>query len=118
MILRVSDMTASVAFWRDGVGLDVLVESPEFSFLAIGDVQLALNVPAEFEPQVSDTELVLEVDDLAADHERMSAAGVHFEVEPRAVTSNGDRTLLATHFRDPDGHLVSLTGWVAGPQDF
>lgn len=107
-------MTASVVFWRDRVGLEVIFESPEFSFLAMGDTQLALNRPAEFESQVSDTELVLEVDDLAAEHARMAAAGVPFEVEPRPVTSDGERTLLATHFRDPDGHLVSITGWVDG----
>jgi hypothetical protein len=44
----------------------------------------------------------------------MTAGGVPFEVEPRPVTSDGERTLLAAHFRDPDGHLVSVTGWVDG----
>jgi hypothetical protein len=28
------------------------------------------------------------------------------------VTTAGDRTLHATHFRDPDGHFWSVTGWV------
>jgi methylmalonyl-CoA/ethylmalonyl-CoA epimerase len=117
IILRVSDMDASVGFWRDQVGLELLWSSPEFSFLMLGDTQLALNQPVEFEPQASDTEMVLEVDDVKAEHLAMTERGVRFEVEPRMVMSDGERTLLATHFRDPDGHLASITGWVDGVEE-
>jgi catechol 2,3-dioxygenase-like lactoylglutathione lyase family enzyme len=58
------------------------------------------------------TEIVFEVDDVVASHSEMSAKGVPFEVEPRTVTSDGARDLLATHFRDPDGHVASITAWV------
>lgn len=30
------------------------------------------------------------------------------------VASDGGRDLFAAHFYDPDGHLVSLSGWVDG----
>jgi hypothetical protein len=82
--------------------------------LAIGDVQLALNQPEAFREQSSDTELVIEVDDIHAAFAEMKQRGVPFEVEPRPVTSDGQRTLLAAHFRDPDGHAASVTGWVEG----
>jgi hypothetical protein len=57
---------------------------------------------------------VIEVDDVAAAYGSMKERGVPFEVEPRPVTSDGQRTLLAAHFRDPDGHATSVTGWVDG----
>ena len=114
VILRVSDIEASVAFWRDNVGLDLSWSSGEFAFLVVGDNQLALNQPLVFEPQVNDTELVFEVDDVRSVFADMKQRGVPFEVEPRAVTSDGERTLIAAHFRDPDGHLASVTGWVEG----
>ncbi len=117
VILRVFDMDASVAFWRDRVGLDLMWTSGEFALLTLGDVQLVLNRPEAFESQASDTELVLEVDDLMAVHAGMAERGVPFEVDPRPVTSDGERTLLAAHFRDPDGHLASVTGWVEGVED-
>jgi catechol 2,3-dioxygenase-like lactoylglutathione lyase family enzyme len=117
IILRISDMDASVAFWRDQVGLDLLWTSGEFAFFGLGDCQLVLNRPEVYESQRSDTEIVLEVDDPASTHAEMSRRGVPFEVEPRPVTSDGERTLLAAHFRDPDGHLASLTGWVQGVED-
>ena len=114
VILRVSDLETSITFWKEKVGLELIISSGEFAFFALGESQLALNQPPAFESQMSDTEIVLEVDDLATSFAEMKDRGVPFEVDPRPVTSDGVRTLLATHFRDPDGHLASVTGWVEG----
>ncbi len=35
---------------------------------------------------------------------------VEFSREPRVVTSDATHDLLATDFRDPDGHVLSITG--------
>jgi catechol 2,3-dioxygenase-like lactoylglutathione lyase family enzyme len=110
----VSDLERSVAFWRDSVGIDLGFASSEFAFFTVGDTQIALNQPEAFREQTSDTEVVFEVDDVAAAYASMKERGVPFEVEPRPVTSDGQRTLLAAHFRDPDGHAASVTGWVEG----
>jgi catechol 2,3-dioxygenase-like lactoylglutathione lyase family enzyme len=112
VILRVSDMESAIAFWRDLVGLELVWAGDEFAFFALGDSQLVLNQPEHYVRQESDTEVVLEVDDIAAAFAEMRDKGVPFEVEPRPVTGDGSRQLLATHFRDPDGHLASVTGWV------
>jgi len=29
------------------------------------------------------------------------------------ATTDGDRVLYAANFRDPDGHVLSITGWIA-----
>jgi catechol 2,3-dioxygenase-like lactoylglutathione lyase family enzyme len=114
IILRVSDLGESVAFWRDLVGLELSWSGDEFAFFSIGGNQLTLNQPLVFEGQVSDTEIVFEVEDVHSVISEMRERGVPFEVEPRAVTSDGERTLFAAHFRDPDGHVASVTGWVEG----
>jgi catechol 2,3-dioxygenase-like lactoylglutathione lyase family enzyme len=114
IILRVSDLGESVAFWRDLVGLELKWSGDEFAFFAVGESQLTLNRPLEFEDETSNTEIVFEVDDVHAVVTEMRDRGVPFEVEPRAVTSDGERTLFAAHFRDPDGHAASVTGWVEG----
>ena len=64
VILRVSDLGESVAFWRDLVGLDLSWSGDEFAFFAVGDHQLTLNQPLVFEDQASDTEIVFEVDEV------------------------------------------------------
>jgi catechol 2,3-dioxygenase-like lactoylglutathione lyase family enzyme len=111
VILRVRDMERAVTFYRDSIGLPVLMESEAFSFLDGGTIRIALNAVGDVPDDESMTEIVLEVDDLRQVYDDLSTLGVVFEVEPRVVTSDGTRSLLATHFHDPDGHLVSVTGW-------
>lgn len=112
LILRVTDMDRSVDFWSERVGLDIAFEGGLFTFLDGGCVQLALNVIDGPVDDTSLTEIVFELEDVMTAHSEMSERGVPFEVEPRTVTSDGEKDLVAAHFRDPDGHLASITGWV------
>jgi len=117
IILRTSDLDRAITFWSERVGLALLGRHEAFAFLDGGSVQMALN---EVDRQIEDlsmTEVVLEVEDIQAAHREMSERGVPFEIEPRVVTTDGVRTLLAAHFYDPDGHAGSITGWVDGAPD-
>jgi catechol 2,3-dioxygenase-like lactoylglutathione lyase family enzyme len=118
VILRVADMGRSLAFYRDQLGLGVRHASGEFSFLDAGGVMLVLNKPERVPDGAGGgltalTEIVFEVPDVRAAFSSLKERGVPFRVELRPVTSDGQRDLLASDFRDPDGHAVSLTGWVA-----
>jgi metallothiol transferase len=117
IILRVSNMERSLAFYRDAVGMKVQSASNEFAALDGGGVTLLLNKPerppaGESAGLASLTEIVLEVPDVHSTYQSLKARCVPFRVEPRTVTSDGSRDLLAADFRDPDGHVLSLTGWV------
>ncbi len=112
MILRVTDLDASVAFYRDLVGLELISETPGFVFFDGGSIQIALNVNPDEPTDETSTELVLEVDDVSSTVKEMEDRGIEFEVPLRPVTTAGDRTRHATHFRDPAGHFWSVTGWV------
>lgn len=88
-------------FWTEKVGLIVVSRGGPFAFLDGGSVQLVLN---QVDGQVSDeslTEIVFEVDDVVIRHAELAASGVPFEVKLRPVTTDGQRNLLAAHFRDP-----------------
>jgi catechol 2,3-dioxygenase-like lactoylglutathione lyase family enzyme len=108
-------MTRALDFYRNAVGLGVEMEGPAFSFLAAGTIRVALNEVAGLEGDATGTEIVLEVEDIHAAYEAMQQRGVPFAVSPRPVTATDGRTLLAAHFRDPDGHVWSVTGWVDTP---
>lgn len=112
VILRVSDLDGSIEFWSKKVGFEVIGGGGPFAFLDGGSVQLALNQVDTVPADPSLTEIVIESDDVRPAYDELADRGVPFEVELRAVTTDGNRELLAAHFRDPDGHLASITGWV------
>ena len=115
VILRVSDLSASVVFYRDALGLTLDRETPNFAYFRAGSVTLAVNeAPAE-KAGAGDclTEIALEVADIHAEFARLTAAGVAFLMEPTHVAAEADHDLYAAAFRDPDGHLLSITSRVA-----
>lgn len=113
VILRVADLARATAFWGGVLGLPSLGGGGAFAFHDAGGTRIALNTVDGGDPGAADstTEVVLEVDDPRATYAAWAERGVVFEVALRSVMETGGRSLLAAHFRDPDGHLVSLTGW-------
>jgi catechol 2,3-dioxygenase-like lactoylglutathione lyase family enzyme len=74
---------------------------------------ISVNETSQDRPPPGQTEIALEVSDVVAIHAELLDRGVPFEVDLQPVTGDGHRSLVAAHFRDPDGHLVSLVGWLA-----
>jgi len=117
VILRVSDLDRSTAFYRDRVGLTLQSLNEEFAVFDAGGMILMLeHLP---KPPSSPsaglaavTEIVLESADVLATHAAMLGRGVQFKQEPRVVTSDDSRVMYAADFRDPDGHVLSIAGWV------
>ncbi len=114
VIFRVADLGRAVEFYRDQLGLRVSSVGPAFAFFDLGAVHLALNRVdgGDAAAASSTTELALEVDDPVATHRAWAEAGIEFAIDLRPVMEQDGRRLMAAHFRDPDGHLLSLTGWV------
>jgi catechol 2,3-dioxygenase-like lactoylglutathione lyase family enzyme len=116
VILRVSDLDRSTAFYRDRVGLKLQSLNEEFAVFDAGGMILMLeHLP---KPPSSPsaglaafTEIVLESADVLGTHAAMQARGVQFKRDPRAVTSDNTRVMYAADFRDPDGHVLSIAGW-------
>jgi catechol 2,3-dioxygenase-like lactoylglutathione lyase family enzyme len=107
VMLGVSEMARSVAFYRDALGLRVIFESPEFTLLDAGGVQLALRRSAlKAEEDELRTELVFPVEDVTTAFESLRGRGVTFRLAPRAVAGEN----FAADFRDPDGHVLSIFG--------
>ncbi len=112
VIFQVADLERSVAFYRDVVGMRPLFIAENMAFFDGGGIALALNqFPGELPQDPGMTEVVLEVDDVDATFAELRDRGVEFRVEPRPVTEAEGKTLYAADFRDPDGHVLSITGW-------
>jgi catechol 2,3-dioxygenase-like lactoylglutathione lyase family enzyme len=108
VMLGVEDMERSLGFYRGRLGLTVRNQMGGFAFLDAGAITLVLSQPlAASQPNRNGAvELVFPVPHVRAAHTALSARGVEFMNEPRAVSG----PFWAANFRDPDGHLFSIFG--------
>jgi catechol 2,3-dioxygenase-like lactoylglutathione lyase family enzyme len=107
--ISVTDLDRSVAFYRDVLELPLLFQLPgqNMAFFAAGDVRLYLGVPES--PRFRTTVLVyFWVDDIEAEHARLTDRGVTFDSSPHVVHRDEDTELWMSFFRDPDGHELVL----------
>lgn len=108
----VDDLDRATAFYRDVLRLSFLrtFDPPGLSFFALGGRTRLL-----LEKGASPALLYLGVDDIAAEHARLSAAGVTMEGEPHLIHTH-DGTLdeptgteeWMCFLRDSEGNLVAL----------
>jgi catechol 2,3-dioxygenase-like lactoylglutathione lyase family enzyme len=107
IMLGVRDLAAAIAFYKDTLGLKVIIQEPALALLQCGNIMLGLS-PQHMNaaPLGEAVEVSFGVDNLRVTHKALVDKGVVFLSEPRAVTP----TDWAVHFRDVDGHLLSLFG--------
>jgi catechol 2,3-dioxygenase-like lactoylglutathione lyase family enzyme len=107
IMLGVRDLPAAIDFYKDRLGLKVIMQESALALLQCGNVMLGLS-PRHMNaaPLAEAVEVSFGVDNLRATYKALSEKGVVFLSEPRAVTP----TDWAVHFRDVDGHLLSLFG--------
>lgn len=113
VMLMVSDLARSERFYKEllGLGVEGKVDGEFVFFNAGGDVQLVIR-KVEGPVNADRSEFSFEVPDIMKAYQELLAKGVGFTKAPRAVTGDANRELYATDFRDPDGHILSITGWV------
>jgi methylmalonyl-CoA/ethylmalonyl-CoA epimerase len=106
--IRARDLEASVAFYRDTLGLDFLFDAGSLAFLMCGDVRLMLAMPENDEVDHPSSTLYFRVADLRAAYEELGDRGVEFVDEPHLIAKLPDHELWMAFFRDPDGNLMGL----------
>ena len=106
--IRTKDTARAVAFYRDVLRLKLLFEAPpQLAFFDCGGVRLMLS-PAEPEFDHQGSVIYLGVEDIKAEHARLSAAGVTFRTEPHMVAKLPDREVWLTDFLDSEGNVLAL----------
>jgi catechol 2,3-dioxygenase-like lactoylglutathione lyase family enzyme len=108
VMLGVRDLAPALEFYKNKLGLKVIMEEPSLALLQCGTVMLGLsrghvNLAAHV---AGATEVVFGVENVRAAHKALTAQGIAFMSEPRQATP----TDWVAHFKDPDGHLLSVFG--------
>jgi|GraSoi2013_115cm_1033766.scaffolds.fasta_scaffold00244_6 catechol 2,3-dioxygenase-like lactoylglutathione lyase family enzyme len=108
VMLGVRDLAAALAFYQNKLGLKVIMQEPSLALLQCGAVLLGLSRGhTNLAPHVAGaTEVVFQVDNVRAAHKALAARGIEFTTEPRQATP----TDWVAHFKDVDGHLLSVFG--------
>ena len=114
VIIYVSDMQRSVAFYRDTLGLTLKFTSPGWTEFVAGTTTIALHVVGsqgeesidrESLPPAGQAQIGFMVDDLEATYEALKAQkDVVFSLPPK--TQNSGARLAVLH--DPDGLGITL----------
>ncbi len=108
VVLGVSDLAKSVAFYRDRAGFDLQNQMGSLAFFAAGGITLMLNANLR-RPDCSvagATEIVISADSVTSRFNDLKQRGCTFINEPREVTPGS----WAATFTDPDGHWLTLFG--------
>jgi predicted enzyme related to lactoylglutathione lyase len=102
-----ADLKNLLPFYRDVLGLKVVIESPGFVVLGeAGGPSVGLGTHSDVRGRNADPArhmIGLATDDLAADWKRLKAAGVEFVEAP----TDYDTVSIAT-LKDPEGNLIQL----------
>jgi predicted enzyme related to lactoylglutathione lyase len=108
IVLGVSSLPNSVAFYRDTLGLKVSVASDGLAFVSLSGLTLMLSTDLgkAFQPVAGATELVFPVGSVASSYGLLNQRGCKFLNQPREVTPGS----WAATFQDPDGHKLSVFG--------
>lgn len=114
VIVYVKDPIASLAFYRDLLGMKVLEESPQWVELDGGGTHLALHphpsIPADRGTTAS--WVVFQVDDVHGTHQALVKKGATFLCAPKEVCGDEKRAGLSADLKDPDGNPLSIFGYV------
>ena len=106
--LGVSDLSKSVAFYRDMAGFDLQNQFESFAFFSAGPIMVMLNsgLRRPEGPLAGAMEIVVAAESVTAAHRQLTEKGCSFVNEPREVTPGS----WASTFTDPDGHWLTLFG--------
>jgi methylmalonyl-CoA/ethylmalonyl-CoA epimerase len=106
--IRARELDASVAFYRDTLGMRFLFRTPTLAFFQCGGVRLMLAVAESAAVDHPASIVYYQVDDLAEAHRQLVARGVAFTSDPHLIARLPDREVWMAFFEDVAGNLLGL----------
>ncbi len=104
----VQDIARATAFYRDTLGLRLLMEFPGMAFFDCGGVRLYLSRADKPELDHPASIIYYRTSDIRASHAALTTAGVQFMTEPHMVAKLPDHELWLADFRDSENNILCL----------
>ena len=106
--VNVHDVKRATAFYRDTLGMKLLLEIPNAVFFDCGGVRLMLSLPEKPEFDHAASIIYYNVANIQAAFQTLFSRGVQFEAAPRLIAQMRDHDLWMGFFRDSEGNLLAL----------
>ena len=103
--LLVSDLELSTAFYRDALGLKVVLDQGDCRILQVTDTAFVGICEREGSRDTSSVLVTFVTDDVDTFHTALLTAGVPCEKEPQLNTTYN---VYHAFYRDPDGFLIEV----------
>jgi catechol 2,3-dioxygenase-like lactoylglutathione lyase family enzyme len=108
-----SDLEASVAFYRDILGLTLLFEVPGMAFFDVGGTRLMIGATEPSAPLQINTYLYFDAGDWYATEKTLTDRGLKFDRPAEIVERLEGKEHALRFFKDPDGNALAIIGWRA-----
>ena len=103
--LLVTDLARSTTFYRDQLGLEIVLDQGDCRILRVTDTAFVGICERRGERDTETILLTLVTDDVDGVHKTLAEAGVECEKEPQL---NPTYNVYHAFYRDPDGFLVEV----------
>jgi methylmalonyl-CoA/ethylmalonyl-CoA epimerase len=104
----VTDIGRATRFYRDRLGLKLLMEAPNMAFFDCSGVRLYLDANPGVVEAGGNSLLYFRATDMDGCHAALQQAGVTIHQEPRVVASLPDRDVWLMWIRDSESNLLGL----------
>lgn len=104
----VHDVDRATAFYRDVLGMKLLLHIPDAAFFDCGGIRLMVGLASQPEFDHPSSVIYFRVEDIQQSYQAMTSRGVTFEDKPHLVAKLPDHELWMTFFRDADNNLLAL----------
>lgn len=106
--IRVHDMEAATRFYQDTLGLNLLFQIPNMTFLECNGIQMVLGIAEDSRFDHPSSVFYFKVDNIQASYETLVERNVHFLDKPHKVAEMGQTATWMTFFQDPDQNVHAL----------
>jgi methylmalonyl-CoA/ethylmalonyl-CoA epimerase len=105
--ITVKELARAIEFYRDALGLRMILQTPEMAFFDCGGMRLMLG-SSEHGNATYSSIVYYNTDNIQRTVDLFKSRGVQFETPPRLVAKMPDHDLWMAFFHDSEGNLAAL----------
>ena len=106
--MNARDLSRAVAFYRDVLGMRLLLEAPKLALLDAGGIRLMLARPESPEFDHPGSVLYFRVPRIQEAHDTLAARGVSFKSRPHVVARAFEAEIWMAFFADSEGNTLAI----------